>query len=67
MNEEIRPKQPQPNRYAGFTPAQKWAEAVKLRQMAWDLKTAYIRHIHPEWSDEQVKDAVREIFLYATT
>jgi hypothetical protein len=55
------------SRYTGFTPAQKWEEAVKLREMAWELKTAMVRSNHPDWSSEQVYSAVREIFLYATT
>lgn len=58
---------PPPYRYAGFTPAQKWQEAVKLRKMAWDLKTAMVKSNHPDWTAEQVNAAVREIFLYATT
>jgi hypothetical protein len=50
-----------------YTPAQKWAEAVRLRQMAWNLKIVSVKHAHPEWSDEQVYNIVKEIFLYATT
>jgi len=55
------------SRYAGFTPAQKWEAVVKLREMAWELKTAMVRSNHPDWSSEQVYSAVREIFLYAVT
>lgn len=55
------------SRYTGFTPAQKWEEAVKLRELAWELKTAMVRSNHPDWSPEQVHDTVRKIFLYATT
>jgi hypothetical protein len=57
----------EPSRYRDFTPAQKWAEVVKLREMAWELKRAMIRQSHPDWSDKQVEDAVRKIFLYAVT
>jgi hypothetical protein len=49
------------------SPAQKWEEAVKLRELAWNLKWASIKQSHPQWSDEQIKSAVREIFLNATT
>ena len=54
-------------RYAHFTPAQKWAEAVKLREMAWNLKRAYLKQNHPDWNDKQLENAVKEIFLYAST
>jgi hypothetical protein len=56
-----------PSRYTHMTPAQKWAEVVKLRDMAWVLKTAAIQKCNPDWSSEQVKKVVKEIFLYATT
>ncbi|MFP4164995.1 MAG: hypothetical protein ACLFQB_13890 [Chitinispirillaceae bacterium] len=55
------------SRYAHLTPAQKWAEAVKLRELAWKLKRAYIKQNHPDLSDEQVEERVRKIFLYAST
>lgn len=54
-------------RYQNLTPAQKWSEVEKMRQMAWNLKKAMIRQTHPHWSDDEVKEAVRKIFLYATT
>jgi len=55
------------DRYRHMTPAQKWREAVKLREMAWNLKYAAIRNSHPDWSEEKVKEAVKEVFLYAST
>jgi hypothetical protein len=67
MQEKVVLKEDNPSRYAHMTPAQKWAEAVKLREMAWALKTAAIKKAHPDWSEEQVKKTVRDIFLYATT
>ncbi|MFP4014955.1 MAG: hypothetical protein ACLFVQ_12785 [Chitinispirillaceae bacterium] len=65
--EQAKIKNSDSSRYAHLTPAQKWAEAVKLRELAWNLKKAYIRQTHPNWSDEQVEKKVREIFLYAST
>jgi hypothetical protein len=50
-----------------YTSAQKWAEVVKLRDMAWKLKWASIKQAHPEWNDEEIKSCVREIFLNAST
>ncbi len=50
-----------------MTPAEKLELAMKLREAAWELKTAGVRAQHPDWSEEQVRDRVREIFLYART
>jgi hypothetical protein len=65
MNKE--PIVPEKSRYKHLSPAQKWAQAVKLRETAWNLKIAIVQQNHPDWSREQVENAVREIFLYATT
>jgi hypothetical protein len=44
---------------------------LKLAQMLYDsareLKTASLKARYPEWSEEKIKDRVREIFLYART
>ncbi|MBN1575691.1 MAG: hypothetical protein JW913_04015 [Chitinispirillaceae bacterium] len=50
-----------------LSPARKWDEMNKLRQMAWDLKYASVKQCHPEWTDAQIRERVRDIFLYATT
>jgi hypothetical protein len=50
-----------------YTPAQKWEQAVKLRQLAWDMKFAFVRSNHPQWSEEELRKVVKEIFLNATT
>jgi hypothetical protein len=50
-----------------MTPAEKLEIALQLRQAAWELKAAGLRTQHPEWSEEQVQESVREIFLYART
>ena len=45
------------------------AQRLKLaEQMFWfarDLKTAGVRHQHPEWTEEQVRTEVNRIFLNA--
>lgn len=51
--------------YAAMTPSQKLRQVLRLRQSAWDLKAAWLRKIHPEWTEVQVQDEVRRIFLYA--
>lgn len=50
-----------------MTPAEKWNEFCKMRRLAWDLKAAAMRMAHPDWTDAQVQEKVRLIFLYATT
>lgn len=53
--------------YAAMTPAQRWEQAVKLRQNAWALKAAGLRMQHPDWDEARVQAEVRRIFLYART
>jgi hypothetical protein len=48
-----------------MSPAQKLRAAERLHHSAWQLKAAALRAEHPDWSDEAIQRAVREIFLYA--
>ena len=50
-----------------MTPARKLELAVRLWFEAKELKAAALRLRHPDWSETQVHDAVREIFLHART
>ena len=50
-----------------LTYAEKWEEVKRLRQTAYNLKRAAIKALHPDWSDQEIDKAVKEIFLYATT
>lgn len=47
-----------------MTPAQKLRAAERLYNSARELKAAALRAEHPDWSDEAIRRAVREIFLY---
>lgn len=38
-----------------------------LRALAWNLKMARIRSQHPEWTEAQIQDEVRKIFLHGST
>ena len=51
--------------YRRMSPAEKLNLAMEMRDAAWELKRAYLRSLHPEWSTEQVEEAVREIFSHA--
>jgi hypothetical protein len=38
--------------------------AHRLYWTARELKTAGLRHTHPDWTEERVQAKVRELFLY---
>ena len=53
--------------YQSMTPEQKLRVASNLYHAARALKAAGLRNQHPEWSEKEIQEKVREIFLYATT
>ena len=53
--------------YKAMTPQQRLKIALDMYQMARKLKAAGLRMSHPDWNEEQVQKAVRDIFLYART
>jgi Rv0078B-related antitoxin len=48
-----------------MSPAQKLRAAERLYYSARQLKEAAVRAQHPDWTDEAIRQAVRQIFLYA--
>jgi hypothetical protein len=48
-----------------MTPAQKLRAAERLYLSARQLKAAALRAEHPDWTDDAIRRAVRDIFLYA--
>ena len=48
-----------------MSPAQKLRAAERLYHSARQLKAAALRAEHPDWTDEAIRQAVRDIFLYA--
>lgn len=48
-----------------MTPEQKLKLALQLYYSARQLKAAWLREIHKDWSEEQIEQAVREIFANA--
>lgn len=48
-----------------MSPAQKLRAAERLYHSARQLKAAALRAEHPDWTEEVIRQAVREIFLYA--
>lgn len=53
--------------YQSMTPEDKVNAALNLYHYARELKAAGLRARHPDWSEKQIQDQVREIFLNATT
>lgn len=47
-----------------MTPEQKLRAAMRLYWSARELKAAWLRTEHPEWTEAQVSAAVREAFLF---
>ena len=51
--------------YRKMTPERKLEISFALDRVARDLKAAGLRTQHPEWTEQQIADKVKEIFLYA--
>ncbi|MEM9457610.1 MAG: hypothetical protein AAGF11_25755 [Myxococcota bacterium] len=47
-----------------MTPEQKLKASMRLYWSARALKAAWFRSQHPEWTEDQVKAAVRDAFLF---
>ncbi len=50
-----------------MTGAQKLRTAFQMYWSARRLKAARLRQQHPDWTEEQVQQRVKEIFMYAVT
>ena len=50
-----------------LTPEQKLVTAAKMYFAARELKAAGLRHFHPEWSEERVREEVTRVFLNTRT
>lgn len=50
-----------------MTAEQKLKIAFAMRRTAMGLKTAWLKQIHPDWSEQEVQAEVRRIFLNART
>ena len=51
--------------YKAMTPQRKLDIALNIYRMARELKALRLRELHPDWNNEQIESAVREIFLNA--
>ncbi len=50
-----------------MTPGQKLRLALDLYNSARKLKAAGLRMQHKNWTEDQIQEKVKEIFLYART
>lgn len=53
--------------YRAMTPAERLRQGERLYWSARRLREAHERVLHPEWSEQQVNEATRRIFLRAGT
>jgi hypothetical protein len=67
MDPADRPSPEQIARYRAMTPEERLREATRLYWFARRLREAHERALHPEWTDAQVSEHVRRIFLRAAT
>lgn len=50
-----------------MTPAERLQQSTRLYWAARRLRAAYERSLHPDWSDREISDEVRRVFLRAGT
>ena len=50
-----------------MSPQKKLEVAMNLYFSARQIKAAWFRHLHKDWTDQQVEQAVREVFINART
>ena len=53
--------------FQSMTPEEKLRNALRLYRSAWQLKAAALLQDHPDWTEKEIQEKVREIFLYAGT
>ncbi len=57
-------REAQISRFRQMTPGERWVAARDLYWSVRRLKEAFIRQQHPDWSNDQVAAAVREVFSH---
>ncbi|TMQ23289.1 MAG: hypothetical protein E6J91_00215 [Deltaproteobacteria bacterium] len=62
-----RPSPEQLARYREMTPMERLRQSTRLYWSARRLREAYERSLHPDWTDREIGDHVRGIFLRAGT
>jgi hypothetical protein len=62
-----RPSPQQLARYRAMTPSERLRQADRLYWSARRLREAHERALHPDWTDDELRDHVRRVFLRAGT
>jgi hypothetical protein len=53
--------------YRAMSPGRKLELAAQMQTSARELKAATLRSLHPDWSEETIRQRVKEAFLYAAS
>ena len=67
VQEEIKYKDFETNRFKSMTAEQKLNLSLQLYYSAKELKRSWLKMQHINWTDQQIESKLREIFLYART
>jgi hypothetical protein len=62
-----RPSPEQLARYRAMTPGERLRQSDRLYWSARRLREAHERALHPDWTDDEILDHVRRLFLRAGT
>ena len=46
--------------------AEKWRVITEMNLQAREWKRAALRQLHPDWTEQQIDQKVRELFLYGS-
>lgn len=55
------------NRFQGMSAEKKLLLSLQLYQNAWELKKAALKKQHPEWEEQALIHALKQIFRHART
>ncbi len=58
----MRPDPMQVEIFRRMTPGERWQVAERLYWSARNLKAAHLRSLHPTWTEQEVQNAVKEVF-----
>lgn len=53
--------------YRRMTAEERWLQMSRLYWQAWEMKMAWLRQRHPDWTEGQVEEETRRIFINAGT
>jgi len=48
-----------------MSPSERWSTARRLYWQARDIRSEVLRIENPSWTDAQIEEAVKKIFMYA--